>query len=271
MTATTGWAVITGASSGLGAIFAERLAAQGHPLLLSGRDERRLTAVAARVRKLSPGVEIRLCVEDLGSRAGQDRLIAAFTGLEIAVLVNNAGFATYGPFVDGDPTRSDEMIDVNVMAVQRIATAALPGMLARGRGGVINVASTIAFQPGPFHAVYAATKAFTLSFSQALWTETLGTGVTVTALCPGPTDTGFVAALDADVSGTPVYRRLAAPGPVVDAGLRGLRRGRPVVVPGVRNRLLALSSRLAPAVVVNRIAARMMRPAAPAPRVLVDR
>jgi uncharacterized protein len=117
---------------------------------------------------------------------------------------------------------------VNVDAPVRLSHAVLPGMLTRGAGGILNVASTIAFQPAPYQATYGAVKAFVLSFSQALWAETRGSGVTVTALCPGPTWTGFVDALGSDVSHTGIYRHLAAPEPVVIAGLRALDRGQPV-------------------------------------------
>jgi hypothetical protein len=120
--------------------------------------------------------------------------------------------------------------------------------------------STIAFQPAPFQATYGASKAFVLSFSQALWAETRGSAVTVSALCPGPTRTGFVDALGSDVSHTPIYRRLAEPEPIVVAGLRALDRGRPVAVPGLRNRILANSGRFAPGWVTALLAGRMLRP-----------
>ena len=171
-------------------------------------------------------------VGDLGSQAGVDALVGALDGREVDVLVNNAGFGTYGRLQEIDPDRDRDLIAVNVDALVRLTHAVLPGMLARGRGQILNVASTIAFQPGPYQATYGASKAFVLSFSQALWAETRGSGVTVTALCPGATRTGFVDALDADVSQTAIYQRLAAPEPVVAAGLRALDRGRPVVVTG---------------------------------------
>jgi short-subunit dehydrogenase len=183
-------AVITGASSGLGAIFADQLAKRGHSLVLAGRDEARLTAVAQRV-----DTNVELVVGDLGTDAGIDDLLKHLDDRDIDVLVNNAGFGTYGPFAGIDPGREHELVAVNVDALVRLTHAVLPGMLARGRGGILNVASTIAFQPGPYQATYGASKAFVLSLSQALWAETRGTGVTVTALCPGPARTGFVDAL----------------------------------------------------------------------------
>ena len=255
-----GWAVVTGASSGLGALFAEKLAQRGLPVVLAGRDQARLAEVRQRVQRLAPGIEVELVVGDLGARGGVESLVGALDGRVIDVLVNNAGFGTYGRLEEVDPERDHDLIAVNVDALVRLTHAVLPAMLARGRGRILNVASTIAFQPAPYQATYGASKAFVLSFSQALWAETRGTGVTVTALAPGPTRTGFVDALDADVSQT-IYGRLAAPEPVVAAGLRALDRGRPVVVPGLRNRLMATASRLSPGWVGALISGRMLRPA----------
>lgn len=249
-------AVITGASSGLGAIFADQLAQRGHSLVLAGRDETRLKAVAQRING-----DAELVVGDLGTDEGTDDLIARLAGKDVDILVNNAGFGTYGPFAEVDAHREHELVAVNVDALVRLTHAVLPGMLARGRGGILNVASTIAFQPGPYQATYGASKAFVLSLSQALWAETRKTGVTVTALCPGATRTGFVDALGEDVSHTAVYRRLAAPEPVVAAGLKALDKGRAVVVPGWRNRFTSTFSRMGPSSISARVAGRMLHPA----------
>jgi short-subunit dehydrogenase len=257
----TGWAVITGASSGLGAIFAEHLAKRGLSLVLAGRDQPRLSAVQQRVRQIRPGIEVELVVGDLRTESGIDALLAHLDGRVIDVLVNNAGFGTYGPLSEADAGREHDMVAVNVGALVRLTHAVLPAMLARGTGGILNVASTIAFQPAPYQATYGASKAFVLSFSQALWAETRGSGVTVTALCPGPTRTGFVDALGSDVSHTAIYRHLAAPEPVVVAGLRALDRGRPVVIPGLRNRVMANAGRLTPGWVTALLTRRLLRPA----------
>jgi short-subunit dehydrogenase len=257
----TGWAVITGASSGFGAIFADLLARRGLSLLLAGRDEARLNAVAQRARQAA-AVDVELVVGDLGSEAGVDALVARLGERRVEVLVNNAGFGTYGRFSELDADREHELVAVNVDALVRLTHAVLPGMLARGGGGILNVASTIAFQPGTYQATYGASKAFVLSLSQALWAETRGSGVTVTALCPGPTRTGFVDALGSDVSHTAIYRRLAAPAPVVAAGLRALDRGRAVAVPGWRNRIMTAGGRFSPGWLSALISARMLRPAA---------
>ena len=258
----TRWAVITGASSGFGAIFADQLAKRGLSLVIAGRDEPRLIAVAQRIRQIAPGVDVEPVVDDLGIDSGVDALLARLDRRVIDVLVNNAGFGTYGRFSQIDAGRERDLVAVNVDALVQLTHAVLPGMLARGRGGILNVASTIAFQPGPYQATYGASKAFVLSLSQALWAETRGSGVTVTALCPPPTRTGFVDALGSDVSHTAVYRRLAAPEPVVAAGLRALDRGRAVVVPGWRNRVTATAGRLTPGWLSALIGKRMLQPPA---------
>jgi len=153
------------------------------------------------------------------------------------------------------------VIGVDVAALVRLTRAVLPGMVERRRGGVLNVASTIAFQPAPYQATYGAAKAFVLSFSQALWQETRHRGVTVTALCPGPTKTGFVEALsNAEAAQTAIYAKLGEPGPVVDAGLRALERGVPVAVPGLRNQAIAFLPRVAPRRLLTSISGRLLAP-----------
>ena len=143
----------------------------------------------------------------------------------IEVLVNNAGFGSYGPFVEADADREADEVAVDVSAVVTLARTFLPGMVARGSGGILNVASAIAFQPAPYQAVYGASKAFVLSFSEALWAEARTAGVAVTALCPGPTRTGFVDALGADVGHTAIYSRLAEPGARDRGRAQGARQG----------------------------------------------
>ncbi|OBG41531.1 SDR family oxidoreductase [Mycobacterium sp. E3198] len=248
-------AVITGASSGLGAIFADQLAQRGHSLVLAGRDESRLRAVAQRINQ-----NVELVVGDLGTNQGTTDLIDHLANRDVDVLVNNAGVGTYGPFAEIDADREHELVGVNVDALVRLTHAVLPGMLARGRGGILNVASTIAFQPGPYQATYGASKAFVLSLSQALWAETRGSGVTVTALCPGPTRTGFVGALGSDVSHTAIYKHLAEPEPVVAAGLKALARGKAVAVPGWRNRFTSTFSHVMPGSLSARVTGRMLQP-----------
>ena len=240
------WAVVTGASSGLGRGLAAGFADRGMSLVLTGRNEARLDETAHQIRRAAPAVKIETVAADLSSRPGVSALLDHVGDRPVEVLVNNAGFGSYGPFAEADPDRETEELAVDVGTVVALARAFLPGMLARGSGGILNVASTIAFQPAPLQAVYGANKAFVLSFSQALWAEARPAGVAVTALCPGPTRTGFVDALGADVGHTAIYRRLADPGPVIKAGLGALDQGRAVVIPGLRNKVIATGGRFLP-------------------------
>ncbi|MCM3873917.1 MAG: SDR family NAD(P)-dependent oxidoreductase [Pyrinomonadaceae bacterium] len=254
------WAIVTGASSGLGRGLAARLADRGMSLVLTGRNEARLDEAAHQIQRATPRVKVETVTADLSTRSGLSALLDHVGDRPIEVLVNNAGFGSYGAFAEADADREDNEVAVDVSAVITLARAFLPGMIARGSGGILNVASAIAFQPAPYQAVYGASKAFVLSFSQALWAEARVAGVTVTALCPGPTRTGFVDALGADVGHTAIYRRLADPEPVIEAGLRALDKGRAVVIPGVRNKVVAISGRFMPPEWLTRIAARLLRP-----------
>ena len=260
------WAVVTGASSGLGRGLAARLADRGMSLVLTGRNEARLDEAADQIRRAAPRVTVETVAADLSTPSGVSALLDHVGDRPIEVLVNNAGFGSYGPFAEADPDRENDEVAVDVSAVIALARAFLPGMLARGSGGILNVASTIAFQPAPFQAVYGASKAFVLSFSQALWAEARAAGVAVTALCPGPTRTGFVEALGADVGHTAIYRRLVEPEPVIETGLRALDEGRAVVIPGLLNNVLAEGGRLMPREWLTRFSARLLRPESRAAR-----
>ena len=255
------WAVVTGASSGLGRGLAARLADRGMSLVLTGRNAARLDEAASQIRRAAPRVRVETVAADLSTRSGVSALLDQVGDRPIEVLVNNAGFGSYGPFAEADAGREADEVAVDVSAVITLARAFLPGMLARGSGGILNVASAIAFQPAPYQAVYGASKAFVLSFSQALWAEARAAGVAVTALCPGPTRTGFVDAFGADVGHTAIYSRLAEPEPVIEAGLRALEEGRAVVIPGLRYKLIAASGRFIPREWLNRVSARLLRPA----------
>jgi short-subunit dehydrogenase len=264
------WAVVTGASSGFGRLFAARLADRGMSVVLAGLDEARLDELARDIDRAAPRVKVETVVADLSKDSGVSALLDHVGDRPIEVLVNNAGFGTYGPFAEADGDREAEELALDVGAVVTLARAFFPGMLARGGGGILNVASTIAFQPGPYQAVYGANKAFVLSFSQALWAEARAAGVSVTALCPGPTRTGFVGALGADVGHTAIYARLGAPEPVVAAGLRGLDTGKAVVIPGLKNKLLASSSRFLPRESMARLSGRLLRPTDATPRPSIE-
>jgi short-subunit dehydrogenase/uncharacterized protein YndB with AHSA1/START domain len=254
------WAVVTGASSGFGRGLAARLGDRGMSLVLTGRNKFRLEEAANQIRRAAPRVKVETVTADLSTGPGVSALLAHIGDRPIEVLINNAGFGSYGLFAEADPDRESDEVAVDVNAVITLARAFLPGMLARRSGGILNVASTAAFQPTPYQAVYGASKAFVLSFSGALWAEARGAGVAVTALCPGPTRTGFVDALGADVARTAMYNRLAEPEPVIEAGLRALDRGRAVVIPGVRNNVIAVGGRFMPRQWLTLVSGQLLRP-----------
>lgn len=234
-------AIVTGASSGIGLELARLLAADRYDLVLVARREAALRELAGELTRLH-GVAAWAVPADLATGEGCNEIARQVEalGVEPRVLVNNAGFGLRGPFADGPLDRNLEMIDVNVRAVTHLTRLCLPGMLSRGAGRILNLASTAAFQPGPLMSVYYASKAYVLSFSVALAVELEGTGVTCTALCPGPTRTGFQ-----DVAGTAGLARnnssvVMSAEQVARAGYRGMMRGRTIVTPGTLNRLLAL-------------------------------
>jgi len=252
--------LVTGASSGLGAEFARQLAARGGDLVLVARSADRLTALADELRARH-GVKVTTLPADLSLADEVSRVAATTATIEVGVLVNNAGFGTYGTFAGLDPAREHDEVMVNAVAAIDLAHAVLPGMLARRRGGIITVASSIAFQPSPQQAVYGATKAFALAFSEALWVETRGSGVRILALCPGPVATGFFASLgDPAASSSMIYRHTAGPADIVKAGLRGFDHDAMTVIPGLRTRLLAQGHRFLPRTVMARMTGKMLTP-----------
>ncbi|MFB6717294.1 SDR family NAD(P)-dependent oxidoreductase [Streptomyces sp. NPDC056237] len=251
-------ALVTGASSGIGAAFAEQLAALGADLVLVARSGARLEELAARLRK-THGVQAAVLPADLAAPGAARRLEGdlAERGQEIDVLVNNAGFAMHGLFAEADQARVNEQVALNVAAPVELTGLLLPGMIERGRGTVVNVASTAAFQPLPHMAVYGATKAFVLSWTEALWAETRGTGVDVLALCPGATQTRFFDVVGTDAAS--VGRR-QTPEQVVSAALRALAHRRPSTVSGRANAALASLPRIMPRTVMLRLSERSLRP-----------
>lgn len=242
-------ALITGASAGLGAEFARQLSQRGHRLVLAARRKDRLDALA---KDLGNARAIAIDLSKSGSAA---KLLADLeaAGEQVEILVNNAGFGLIGRFAELDAKRERQMIDLNVGTLTDLCRAIAPEMIKRKSGGILNVASTAAFQPGPNMAVYFATKAYVLSFTEALHEELKPHGVHVSALCPGPTRTEFGDV--AGFGGNGMFDRVAMESPeVVAAGLDGLDRNRAVVVPGIANKVGAFSTRFAPRSVVRRIA-----------------
>lgn len=245
--------LVTGASSGIGRELALLFARDGADLVLVARGEGPLREFAAGLAA-EHGARAQVLAADL-SQPGSAEEIArtlAQQGVQVDVLVNNAGFGARGHVAGIGVQRQLEMIEVNVAALTRLTALFLPGMLERRHGAVLNVASTAAFQAGPNQAVYCATKAYVLSFTEALAEEVRGSGVRVSCLAPGPTSTGFAAR--ADMTGAKAFRiGVMGAGPVARAGYDGLRHGKTLVVPGVVNQLLALSVRFAPRTLITRV------------------
>jgi short-subunit dehydrogenase len=239
-------ALITGASSGIGLELARIFAANKHGVVLVARNEGKLRELARECE--ASGVRAHVVPADLAKPDAARSILEAVErlGLEIDILVNNAGFGVYGRFVDTPLATELESIQVNVVALTDLTKRFLPGMVARRRGRILNVASTAGFLPGPLMAVYYATKAYVLSFTEALAEELHGTGVTATALCPGPTVTEFQK--HAGMEDTPLFSGflVSDAATVAGAGYEGAMRGKRVVVPGFANRVLSFGARMGP-------------------------
>jgi uncharacterized protein len=251
-------ALVTGASRGIGEAFARQLAVLGKDLVLVARDESKLQEIAAAL-SATHGVQVHVIASDLSQPGAAGRLWAETErlGVQVDLLVNNAGVGRRGEFATLDSDFQAAMVHLNVSAPVELTRLYLPGMRTRGHGGIINVASNAAFQPVPYMAVYSASKAFLLHFSEALAEEVGADGVRVMALCPGATDTAFW-----NVAGIWEDRRgwMTSPEKVVSSGLRAFARRRAFFVPGLVYSLLAFAaSRLGPRWLVRRIAGRLLR------------
>jgi len=248
--------LVTGASSGIGRALARRFARAGSSCVLLARRAEALRSLAETLRSRHD-VEAHVLPADLSGPDAADEVQAELRerGLAVDVLVNNAGVGARGAFADLDDRRQLDMVRVNVLALTHLSRLLLPGMLERGRGGLLNVASTAGFQPGPHMTVYYATKAYVLSFSEGLTEEVSGRGVTVTCLTPGPTRTAF--AETADMEDTPLFQLTTPMGPdaVARAGYDGFRAGDAVVVPGWPNKIGAFLTRVTPRPVIRKVAA----------------
>jgi short-subunit dehydrogenase len=244
--------LITGASAGLGAEFARQCAARGEALALVARRRDRLEALKAEL-----GGDVHVFAADLALPGAAQSLIAELEaeGLGVATLINNAGFGLAGKFADRPLDRQIGMIDLNVRTLVELCHLVLPAMRAAGKGAICNVASTAAFQPGPNMAVYYASKAFVLSFTEALHHELKGSGIRVSALCPGPTESEFSDVAD---SHSPTLERMKGPADaVVRAGLKGLDANKAVVIPGFKNKIGAQASRFLTRAAMRRIIGRI--------------
>jgi short-subunit dehydrogenase len=245
--------LITGASSGIGFEMAKLFAADLSDVILVARNARLLTEHAEFLTQRF-GVRTHVLAKDLGQPTAPQEIFDELSQAKVPVdvLVNNAGFGARGPVAQLDIVRQLEMVQVNVSALTALSRLFLPGMLARKRGGILNVGSTAGFQPGPYMTVYYATKAYVQSFSEGLHMEVKGTGVNVSCLAPGPTATGFA---DAASMGNSRLFRLGtmSAAAVAKAGFNGFRKGKAIIVPGLRNKASVSSVRFAPRGLVRRI------------------
>jgi len=249
--------LITGASSGIGEVFARKLAARGRNVLLVARSEEKLITLCNELGR-SNSIRAQHVTMDLSQSESPARLFeeAEKRGLSVDMLINNAGFGSFGDFSKLELERELNMIDLNVRSLVDLTHRFLAPMRQRKQGAIINVASTAGFQAVPFMATYAATKAFVLSFSEALWEENRPHGVKVMALCPGVTETNFFEAARGE---KPPARAAQTPEEVVETALRGLARGKSHIISGWSNRAMMEAERLAPRDLVTRMAGRMMR------------
>lgn len=251
------WAVITGASSGIGAELARVLAQRGYAIAAVARRQDRLESLQAEL-KASYGATVEVLALDLESAAAPIALVETLNARGIAVhtLVNNAGFGLRGRFATLPEDRQMAMIALNVTALTKLSRLLVPGMVERRSGGIVNVASTAAFQPGPNMALYYATKAFVLSLSEALHEELRPFGITVTALCPGPTETEFSKVADVEFSRKFRVGAMSA-AEVARIGVEGYEAGKAVVVPGATNRFGSVAAQLLPRALTRRLAGRL--------------
>jgi uncharacterized protein len=249
--------LITGASSGIGEVFARHLAARGHNLLLVARSENKLINLCNELGRID-NIRAQYVAIDLSQADAPATLFdeAQTRGLEIDFLINNAGFGSMGDFADLDIERELNMVDLNIRSLVELTHRFLIPMRVRKSGSIINVASTAGFQPVPFMGTYAATKAFVLSFSEALWEENRPLGIKVMALCPGVTETKF---FEAAKMQRPPARMAQTPEAVVETALRALARGKSSVVSGWTNFMMVEAERLTPRSVVLRIAGSVLR------------
>lgn len=239
-------ALVTGASGGIGEELARGLASRGYDLVLLARSGEKLERLSEDLGKRHQVRVERLSIDLSTTDAiGQVQRFVEAQEREVDVLINNAGFGTFGPFAESDVASEIGQIQLNVVTLTHLTRVFLPSMVRRGRGAILNVASTAAFQPGPLMSVYYATKAYVLSFSIALANELEGSGVTVTCLCPGPTRTGFMERAKMPGAGLLEKRGvMMEPSTVALKGINGLVRGKRLVIPGLLNKVLAHSTRL---------------------------
>ncbi|MFK4302493.1 MULTISPECIES: SDR family oxidoreductase [unclassified Paenibacillus] len=246
--------LITGVSGGIGKELADRFAKDGYDLVLVARSESKLVELGKEYKK-KYDTRATVIAKDVASHGVPEEIFAELKekGIVVDYLVNNAGFGLFGTFLETKLEEETNMIDVNIKALTIMTKLFVPDMVKRGEGGVMNVASLVAFFPGPMMSVYYATKAYVLSFTEALENELNGTGVTVTALCPGLTSTGFVDRSGMGASKLFQNGAIMEAGQVAEEGYRGFLRGKTFIMPGARNRLMKFIPRLLPRKLVTRM------------------
>jgi len=250
-------ALITGATSGIGYELSKLFAQDGYNLVINARHEQDLNEVADELEEAF-GISIAVIAKDLSEPGAPDEIFLSLQdqSIKIDALVNNAGFGLYGSFAETDLSTEQAMMQVNMVALTHMTKLFLGHMLEQNEGGILNVASIASFQPGPMMAVYYASKAYVLSFSEALSSELSGSSVTVTALCPGPTATDFQERADLDTDRWLTLMKMMEAENVARAGYRALKKGRAVVVPGLMNKLIVFFERFIPRALLTDIVKR---------------
>ena len=240
-------ALITGASGGIGFELAKIFAKNRYHLVLVARNEQRLKEIAEDLRK-EHGISVRVIAKDLAHADAPKEIFDTLQreSIHIDILVNNAGYTVFGEFSKTSLTDELQMIQVNIVALTHLTKLFLPEMLKKKSGRILNLGSTAAFQPGPLMAIYYASKSYVLFFSEALAEELRNTGVTVTALCPGPTETGFQKRGKMETSRLVAGKKIMDASTVAEIGYQALMKGKAVVIPGLKNKILAQSIRFSP-------------------------
>lgn len=251
-------ALITGASTGLGAEFSKIFAREGYDIIITARSEDKLNALKCELEDRCR-IRVDVIAMDLSAENAAADLFSRIADRQIDVLINNAGFGDYGPFIEADFDRITRMIQLNITALAQMTRLVLPGMLERKSGRIMNVASIASFEPGPFMAMYYATKAFVLSLTEALAIETRGSGVSISALCPGPTNTEFATNANLERTSFITLFKKTKASDVAEFGYRKLMSGKVVAIPGLLNKAAVFAAQIMPRSLVRRCVAMIQK------------
>ena len=251
-------ALITGATSGIGLELTLLLASDGLDLILVARNEERLSEVKNELSNKYQ-INIKTIAKDLSKPESSKEIYNETKDHEINILINNAGFGDYGEFIKSDWQTQEKMINLNIISLTHLTKFFLPQMIERKEGKILNVASTAAFQPGPYMSVYFATKAYVLSFSEALAEEIKHTGITITTLCPGPTRTGFEKESKTEAAGLFAGPNVMTAVEVASYGYRAMLKGQRIAIPGIQNKILATLAKISPSFLSTKITGYLIR------------